>query len=141
MYDIVTNNYNIDVLLDNCDQKLFTSSLYIAHCLHHIIISRKRWSHACNDFETRGHNYSLPRFKFLNARNSFINRSLYKYIYSPINITAFVIHSDWLWTIKILLTYLLDRLTKSLFAADEIYFKHKNVIINLILIVIKYNTV
>ena len=31
-WKIVASNYDIDVLLDNCDRTLFTSSLYITHC-------------------------------------------------------------------------------------------------------------
>ena len=79
-WNIVASNYDIDVLLDNCYQTLFRSSLYITHCVHHLLPDKHDHTHATT-LRPRGHNYSLPRFKFLNARNSFINRSLYKYVY------------------------------------------------------------
>ena len=85
-WNIVASNYNIDVLLDNCDRTRFRSSLYITHCLHHLLPDKRNHTHAMT-FRLSGHNYLLPRFKFLNARNSFINRSLYN-MYSRINITA-----------------------------------------------------
>ena len=78
-WNIVASNYDIDVLLDNCDRTLFRSSLCITHCLHHLLPDKSDHTHTMT-LRPRGHNYSLPRFKFLNARNSFINRSLYKYI-------------------------------------------------------------
>ena len=73
--------YDIDALLDNCDRTLFRSSLYITHCLHHQLPDKRDHTHAMT-LRRRGHNYSLPRFKFLHARNSFINRSLYNYVQS-----------------------------------------------------------
>ena len=78
-WNIVAKIYDIDVLLDNCDQTLFTSSLYITHCLHHLLPDKRDHTHAMT-LRPSGHNYLLPRFKFLQARNSFINRSLYKYV-------------------------------------------------------------
>ena len=80
-WNIVASNYDIDVLLDNCDRTLFISSLYIKHCLHHLFPNKRDRTHATT-LRPRGHNYSLPRFQFLNARNSFINRLLYKYVKS-----------------------------------------------------------
>ena len=76
-WNIVASNYDIDVLLDNCDRILFRSSLYMTHCLHHLLPDKRDHTQAMT-FRPRGHNFSLPRFKFLQARNSFINRSLYK---------------------------------------------------------------
>ena len=78
-WNIVARNYDIDVLLDNCDRTLFRSSLYITHCLHHLLPDKHNHTHAMT-LRPRSHNYSLPRFKFLNARNSFINRLSYKYV-------------------------------------------------------------
>ena len=78
-WNIVARNYDIDVLLDNCDRTLFRSSLYITHCLHHLFPDERDHTHAMT-LRPRGHNYSLPRFKFRHARNSFINHSLYKYV-------------------------------------------------------------
>ena len=80
-WNIVASNYDIDVLLDNCDRTLFRSSLYITHCLRHLLPDKRDDTHAM-PLRPRGHNYSLPRFKFLHARNSFINRLLYKYVKS-----------------------------------------------------------
>ena len=77
--NIVASNYNIDVLLDNCDRTLFRSSLYITHCSHRLLPDKRDHTLATT-LRPRGHNYSLPRFKFLNARNSFVNRLLYKYV-------------------------------------------------------------
>ena len=78
-WNIVASNYDIDVPLDNYDRTLFRSSLYITHCLHHVLPDKRDHTHAMT-LRSRGHNYSLPRFNFLHARNSFINRSLYKYV-------------------------------------------------------------
>ena len=72
-------NYDIDVLFDNCDRTFFRSSLYITHCLHHLLPGKRDHTHAMT-LRPHGHNYSLPRIKFLNTRISFINRSLYKYV-------------------------------------------------------------
>ena len=80
-WNIVAGNYDIDVLLDNCDRTLFRSSLYITHCLHHLVPDERDHTHAIT-LRPRGHNYKLPRFKFFHARDSFINRSLYKYVKS-----------------------------------------------------------
>ena len=80
-WNIVASNYDIDVLWDNCDRILFRTSLYITHCLHHLLPDKRDHTHAMT-LRPRGHNYSLPRFKFLIARNSFINRSLNKYVKS-----------------------------------------------------------
>ena len=91
-WNIVARNYYIDVLLDNCDRTLFRSSLYITHCFHHLFSDKHDHTHTMT-LRSRAHKYSLPRFKFLNARNSF---PIFHYInmYNRINITAFVIHSD-----------------------------------------------
>ena len=70
-WNIVMSNYDIDVLLNNCDRTLFRSSLYITHGLHHLLPDKRDHTHAMT-LRPRGHNYSLRRFKFLNARNSFI---------------------------------------------------------------------
>ena len=40
------SDYDIDVLLDNCDQTLFRSSLYITHCLHHLLSDKRDHTHA-----------------------------------------------------------------------------------------------
>ena len=34
LWNIVASNYDIDLLLENCDRTLFRSYLYIKHCLH-----------------------------------------------------------------------------------------------------------
>ena len=80
-WNIVANNYDIDVLLDNCDRTLIRSSLYITHCLHQSL-SDKRDQTLHMTLRSRDHNFSLYRFKYLNAKNSFINRSLCKYVKS-----------------------------------------------------------
>ena len=43
--NIVASNYDIDVLLDNCDRTLFRSSLYITHCLHHLLPDERDHTH------------------------------------------------------------------------------------------------
>ena len=68
----VASNYDIEVILDNCDRKLFRSSLYIPPCLHHLLPDKRDHKPAMI-LRPRGHNNLLPRFKFLHARNSFIN--------------------------------------------------------------------
>ena len=83
-WNIVASNYDIDVLLDHLHRTLFRSSLYITHCLHHLLRDKRDHKHAMT-LRPRGHNYSLHRFKFLHVRNSFINRSLYKYVKSYIH--------------------------------------------------------
>ena len=82
-WNIVASHYEIDVLLDNRDRirTLFRSSLYITHCVHRLLPDKRDRTHVMT-LMPRGHNYSLPRFKFPNAINSFINRSLYKYVKS-----------------------------------------------------------
>ena len=75
---IVASNYDIDVL-ENCDRTLFRSSLYITHCLHHLLPDKRDHTNAMT-LRPCGHNYLIPRSQFLQARNSFINRSLYKYV-------------------------------------------------------------
>ena len=78
-WNIVANNYDIYLLLDNCNRTLCRSSLYITHCLHHLFPHKRDHTHAMT-LRARCDNYSLPRFKFLNARNLFINHSSYKYV-------------------------------------------------------------
>ena len=78
-WNIVASNYDMDVLLDNCYRTLFISSLHITHCLHHLFPDKRDHTHAMT-LGPRGHYYSLHRFKLMNARNSFIHRSLYKYV-------------------------------------------------------------
>ena len=78
LWNIVASNYKIDVLLDYCDRTLFRSSLYITHCLQHLLPDKRDHTQAMT-LRPRSHIYLLPRFKFVRARNSFINRSLYKY--------------------------------------------------------------
>ena len=43
---IVASNYDIDVLLDNCDRTLFRSYLNITHCLHHLLPDKRDRMHA-----------------------------------------------------------------------------------------------
>ena len=45
-WNIVASNYDNDVLLDNCDRTLFRSSLYITHCLHHLLPDKRDHTHA-----------------------------------------------------------------------------------------------
>ena len=45
-WNIVASNYDIDVLLDNCDRTLFRSSLYITHCLHHLLPDKRHHARA-----------------------------------------------------------------------------------------------
>ena len=44
-WNIIASNYDNDVLLDNCDQTLFRSSLYITHCLHHLFPDKRDHTH------------------------------------------------------------------------------------------------
>ena len=79
-WNIVSNVYNIEAIFDNCDQTLFRSSLNSNHCLHHLYPDKRENTHNMT-LRLRGHNFSLPRFKYQQAMNSFVNRSLYKYLY------------------------------------------------------------
>ena len=78
-WKIVASNYDIDVLLENCDRTLFRSSLYITHCLHHLLPDKGDHTHAMILRPCR-HNFSLLHFNFLHARISFRSYSLYKYV-------------------------------------------------------------
>ena len=54
-WNIVARNYDIDVLLDNCDRTIFRSSLYITHCLHHLFPDKRDHTHTMT-LRPRGHN-------------------------------------------------------------------------------------
>ena len=86
-WNIVSNVYNIDVIFDNCDQTLFRSSLNSNHCLYHLYSDKRENTHNMT-LKPRGHIFSLPRFKYQQARNSFVNRSLYISICSCIAINV-----------------------------------------------------
>ena len=64
----VASNYDIDVLLDNCDRTLIRSSLYITHCLHQSLPDKRDQMHAMT-LRPRGHNFSLYLFKYLHAKS------------------------------------------------------------------------
>ena len=87
-WNIVASNYDIK----NCDRKLLRSSLYITHCLHQLLPDKRDHTDATT-LRPCGHNFLLPRFKFLHARNSFIYVHCIN-MYRRINITAFLIHSN-----------------------------------------------
>ena len=68
-WNIVAINYHIGGLLDNCNRTLFRSSLYIAQCLHHLLPDKRDHTYSMT-LRPSVHNYALPSFKFLYARNS-----------------------------------------------------------------------
>ena len=78
-WSITASSYNIEELFDECDIVLFKSSLNGTHCLNHIYPTKQQHMH-CMTLRPRGHNCWLPKLRYQNGRNSFINRSLYKYV-------------------------------------------------------------
>ena len=64
------NVYDIDAIFDNCDQTLFRSSLNSNHCLYHLYPDKREKTHNMI-LRPRGHNFSLPCFKYQQARNLF----------------------------------------------------------------------
>ena len=78
-WNITASSYNIEELFDECDIVLFKSSLNVTHCFNHLYPIKQQHTH-CMTFRPRGHNYTLPKLRYQTGRNSFINRSLYKYV-------------------------------------------------------------
>ena len=73
-WNIVSNVYDIDDIVNNCDQTLFRSFLNINHCLYHLYPDKSENAHNMT-LRPRGHKFLLPRFEYQQARNLFVNRS------------------------------------------------------------------
>ena len=62
-WQLVSRDYKLMDMLDDCDIALYKAACNTNHCLNHL-------------FKPRDHNYSLPKLKFQTSMNSFINRSV-----------------------------------------------------------------
>ena len=78
-WNVVFNNYDVNVLFDNSDWNLFKSAQSDRHCLYHLYPDKRLHTHAMT-MRPRGHNFSLPCYKYEIARNSFISRSLFNFV-------------------------------------------------------------
>ena len=79
LWNITASSYNIEDLFDECDIVLFKSSLNVTHCLNHLYPIKQHHTHFMT-LRPRGHNFTLLKLRYQTGRNSFINRSFYKYV-------------------------------------------------------------
>ena len=77
-WGIVNTDYKLEELLDNCHKALFVASQSSKHCLY----SRFPKDNQLLTMVLRlsGHNFALPIIKTKCASNTFINRTLFKYV-------------------------------------------------------------
>ena len=80
-WQIVSDNYDVSQLFVNCDIALFKSSLNVNHCLRHLYPDNRRHVHSMT-LRPRGHNFTLPKCRLQNTRNSFINMILFACVYN-----------------------------------------------------------
>ena len=88
-WNITASSYNIEEFFDECDIVLFKASLNVTHCLNHLYSIKQQHTH-CITLRPWGNNFSLPKLGYQTGRNSFINRSLHKYIYIYIYICIYI---------------------------------------------------
>ena len=68
--------FDIDVLIDTVDRKLFAHITYPDHCLHHLLPPTADRSYS---LRKRQHGYQLPHIEYILHKNSFINRCLFNF--------------------------------------------------------------
>ena len=71
--------YDLDVLAENAQYKLFRRSCQEGHCRNHLY-TRKRWPPDTMQLRTRGHIFQLPTIKYEFNKRNFIVRSLFNYL-------------------------------------------------------------
>ena len=80
MYTCVTcTAFDIEEVIDSADSKLFTCITQPGHCLYHLI-PPKTSAYCPYSLRKRQHSHRLPRIEISQYKNSFINRSLFKFI-------------------------------------------------------------
>ena len=75
-WQIISKEYNIVDLFKDCDKSLFKAVLNTKHSLNHLFHDKQQYI-PCMTLRPRGHNFSLPKFKYQCTKNSFVNRSLF----------------------------------------------------------------
>ena len=76
---IVLQAYNFVELLNKCDTARFRALLFHNRPLHHLYQVKQQI--LCVTMRRRGHNFTLPVFRYQLAKSSLINRYLYCYAY------------------------------------------------------------
>ena len=71
----------VDLLRDN-DFGLFHAVKASNHCLNHLFAPKKNRAYPQYGSSTQGHKFALPTLKSYFARKSYVNRSLFIYIYN-----------------------------------------------------------
>ena len=77
-WQIVTRDYDIEHMFEDCDRSLFRAARNMYHCLCHLFTIKKQ-THSMT-MRLRGHDFELPKRKYQMANNSFINRSIFLYV-------------------------------------------------------------
>ena len=75
-WQIISQEYDIVDLFKDCDMSLSKAVLNTKHSLNHLFHVKQQNFH-CMTLRPRGHNFSLPKFKYQYTKNSFVNRSLF----------------------------------------------------------------
>ena len=78
-WQLITTNYDVTKLFENCDVAPFKSSTNVNHCLRHLYPEKRQHIHSMT-LQTRGHNFMLSKCRLQSTRNSFINRVLFAFL-------------------------------------------------------------
>ena len=71
--------YDLDVLAENAQYKLFCHSCQEGHCLSHLYTEKPRPTDTMQ-LRTRGHKFQLPNIKYEFNKRNFIMRFLLNYL-------------------------------------------------------------
>jgi len=73
--------YDLDVLAENAQYKLFRHSCQDGHCLSHLYTEKPRPPGTMHmQLRTRGHKFQLPTIKYEFNKRNFIVRSFFNYL-------------------------------------------------------------